>query len=160
MKIIIKPTDIIKRCLWDEFDYYILDKDVDRKEMVEKDEEFEINENDALVMGLLKCIETENLSHRLNQHIEYFIELKATKKGTKFFIKKDQFIEYLHDFQKKFPDYWNPDKVYKSTLADLKVYIKELLEAIETLTVTVDSDQFGEYDFIEVNHVKKIIKRH
>lgn len=160
MKIIIKPTDIIKRCLWDEYEYYILEKDVNREKLVEEDKEFEINENDALVIGLLKCIETENLSHRLNQHIEYFIELRSTKKDKKYYLKKAQFIELIEKFIKKFPEYWEPDKVYTKTLKDLKKYIDYLLKAVEELSITIDSDHFGEYEFIEVNHVKKMIKRY
>jgi len=69
MKITIRPSGIIKRCCWDAYVYYVLKSDKEGQKLLEADEEFEISEKDALVMGLLKVIETDNLIHKFNGYI-------------------------------------------------------------------------------------------
>lgn len=160
MKITICVHDIIERCLWDDFEYYVLSKDVDIESFIKENEEFEIEENDALVIGLLKCIETNNLSHRLNQYIQHFISNRAFTIEKKYYVKKKLFIETVAKFRKKFPDHWEPSPMYKSTLVDVHQYIEDLLESIDGLKITETTDNFGTHELVEINHVKKILKYH
>lgn len=160
MKITISPHDIIKRCLWDDFEYYVLSKDVNVDEFIEKNEEFEISENDALVCGLLKCVETNNLSHRLNQHIQHFISNRAFTIDKKYYIKKKILGDMIIKFKKKFPDAWEPSPMYKDKLSEVLVYIDELIESLDGLKITETTDNFGTHENVEINHVKKILKHH
>lgn len=160
MKITISPSDIIERCLWDDFEYYVLSKDVDKKELIKNNEDFEINENDALVIGLLKCVETNNLSHRLNQHIQYFISNRAFTIEKKYYIKKKLLFGMIENFRKKFPKEWTPGPMYKQSLEDVLAYIEYLLEALDKLKITENTDNFGTHDLVEINHVKKMLKYH
>jgi hypothetical protein len=160
MKITISPHDIIERCLWDDYEYYVMSKDVDIETFISENEEFEIEENDALVIGLLKCIETNNLSHRLNQHIQHFVSNRAFTIEKKYYVKKKLLIETITKFNKKFPSSWNPGAMYKGSLDDVLKYIDELVELVDGLRITETTDNFGTHELVELNHIKKILKYH
>ena len=164
MKIFLTPHDIIERCLWDDFDTYILDKSVDRKELIEKNEEFEIKENDALVIGLLKCVETNNLSHKLNQHVMHYLSNKsfthtpAENKPTKYYVKRRLLLEHIESFKNKFPGEWKPSKYYSDPLEKMYEYMEVLIGNINELSTVDYSDNYGDYKLVEFNHVKKALK--
>ena len=105
MKILIKPSDIIERTLWDTYEKYCLltktniSKD-DITKIIDENIEFEIQEEDAFVIGLLKCLETPDLSHRLNQHINELISTRSVeieKKKTKNTIDETVDVEISND---------------------------------------------------------------
>lgn len=164
MKIVINPQEIISRCLWDDFSTYVLDKTVDKEKLVEENEDFEIKENDALVIGLLKCVETNNFPHKLNQHIMHYLNNKSfshkplEKKPSKYYVKRKLLIRHIEDFKNKFPDYWKPSKYYSDPLNDMYVYMEKLIEKINNLAIVEYSDNFGDYNLVEFNHVKKALK--
>ena len=160
MKITICPTDIIERCLWDDFEYYVLSKDVNVDEFITNNEEFDIEENDALVIGLLKCVETNNLSHRLNQYVQHFVSNRAFSVEKKFYVKKKLLLDTIKKFEKKFPSTWIPKPQYKATLVSVLEYLNHLLEAVGKLKITEHTDNFGTHELVEINHIKKILKHH
>jgi len=162
MKIILTPHDIIERALWDDYQYYVLskDKDVDIDTMISENKEFEINEHDALVIGLLRCIETDNLVHRCNQFIEHLIQVRCTKQNDTFYIKKKILVDALLKYEKKFPQSWEPRIQYKQALKDVKVYVDELLFKIEDLNFIEVTDKFGTHELIRTIHIKKILTQH
>ena len=90
MIITINPHDIIKRCIWSEYKRFILkDKTEDEIiKIVERNEPTVISEEDAYVIGLLKTIETTNLIHRFNLHIDDFLKIKSTINNDKVIINK------------------------------------------------------------------------
>ena len=61
MQIQVFPTDLVVRCCWDSYVYYVLGSDKDAELILKENKEFEISERDALVIGLLKIIETSIL---------------------------------------------------------------------------------------------------
>ena len=69
MQIKILPEDLVRRCLWDSYVYYVLGSDKDAEQLLKENKEFEISERDALVIGLLKVIETSNLIHKFNTYV-------------------------------------------------------------------------------------------
>ena len=73
MTINIKPSDIVKRGLWDTYVYYVVGSEKDAEQLLLKDEEFILSERDAIVIGLLKVMETDNLIHRFNDYITHFL---------------------------------------------------------------------------------------
>jgi hypothetical protein len=163
MKILIKPSDIIERALWYKYEYYIL-KDKTQSEIdtiIEENNEFEIPERDALIINLLKCIETDNLQHRLNQHLIHVLDVKSTsiqhnKKNIQVISKNA--IEYeIKTYLKNFPEKWNPKKHYEVGLEELKKYIEYLLEKLSELYLHQGEFQGNPVDYYQVNHVKKIM---
>lgn len=160
MKIIIKPQDIIERALWDDYKYYVLDKGVDIQKFIDENVEFEISETDALVIGLLKCIETDNLVHRCNQYIEHLVSVRCTKFNGSYYLKKKILVGKLKKYGDKFPDEWKPRPQYKKALVDVKNYIEELLDGVEELSFIENTDNFGTHELIRTNHIKKILNFH
>ena len=160
MRITITPHDIIERALWDDYQYYVLDKNVNVEELINNNEEFELSEKDALVIGLLKCIETDNLVHRCNQFIEHLLNVRNIKHEGAFYLKKKLLVESLVKYDKKFPESWTPRLQYVPALIDVKKYIGELLTRIDTLAFVEMQDNFGDHELIRTNHIKKILDYH
>lgn len=163
MKILIKPSDIIERALWYKYEYYILDdkKKEKIKETIDKNEEFELSEKDALIIGLLSCIETDNLKHRLNQHLLHLYSIRSTDfsddKGTYNVISKNLIEGELDRYMKNFPDEWNPTLNYVEGIKELRKYIKELTESIKDLIIHEGDFQGNKVEYIQINHLKKIM---
>lgn len=163
MKILVTPHDIIERALWYKYQNLILDgmtqEEID--EMVTKNEEFEISERDALVINLVKCIETDNLKHRLNQYILHLLSVKSTDVETgpkKMLSITKKTIEYeLSTFLKNFPPTWEPKLNYKAGLKECREYIDELKEKLQDLTVTIADVKGNKIEYVQVTHVKKML---
>lgn len=157
MQIKVCPTDLVVRCLWDHYVYYILGSEKEAEEILKKNQEFEISERDALVIGLLKSIETENLIHKFNTYLVDFLANKSINNATQVMIRKKSLEVFVEKFLDKFPDYWVPDTVYKKSLSELVDYIDDFKNKIEKLEITKISDQFGTYEFVVSNNVKKLL---
>ena len=164
MKIILKPSDIIERALWYKYEYFILDGKSQKEieEIIKKDEEFEITERSALIIDLLKCIVTDNLKHRLNQHILHLLNVKTTeistpKKANVLVINKNTIKYELDRYSKNFPNSWKPTLNYVENLKELKKYISELKKKLKKLIVHEGSFQGNVIEYVEVTHVKKML---
>lgn len=157
MKIFITPEDIVKRCLWDSYTYYILGSEKEAEKMLKENKEFEISERDAIVIGLLKVMETDNLIHRFNDYLIHFLTVRSLKDKDNFYIKKKSVETCIEKFLDKFPDYWQADLVYKQSLKDLVEYIQELNAKIVKLEIVKISVQNVSYDFYNTNAVKKLL---
>lgn len=162
MEIYITPHEIIERALWDDYQYFILSKDkkADIEKIIEENEKFQISETDALVIGLLKCIETDNLVHRCNQYIENLMSVRSMKRDNTIYLKKKILVDSLHKFKKKFPDTWKPRPHYAHSLESLNKYIDNLLEKVETLKMVEITDKYGTHELIRIIHIKKILDFH
>jgi len=157
MKIIIKPEDIVKRCLWDSYTYYILGSEKEAEKMLKENAEFEISERDAIVIGLLKVMETDNLIHRFNDYLTHFIAVRSIKDKDNFLIKKKSIETAIEKFFQKFPDYWTPPINYANSLKDLIEYADELCENIKELDISKLVVQNVSYEFYNTNAVKKLL---
>ena len=69
MKIKVLPEDLVKRCLWDSYVYYILGSDKEGDRILRENNEIDLSEKDALIIGLLKVIETDNLIFKFNTYV-------------------------------------------------------------------------------------------
>ena len=157
MKIILCAEDLIRRCVWDHFVYYIIGSDKEAEKLLKKNEEFEISERDALVIGLLKVIETDNLIHRFNTYIVDFLTNKSIRDSDTLIIRKKTLESYIDKFPDKFPDYWVPDVSYKKALIDLMEYLEKIKASVADLEVIQITDQMGTYEFYNSNAVKKTL---
>ena len=164
MKILITPHDIIERALWYKYEKYILDEKSTEyiEKIVTENLEFEISERDALIIDLIKCIETDNLKHRLNQYILHILSVKSTeistpKKSNLLVIRKNAIQDELNMYLKNFPDSWKPKINYKEGYKELVEYINTLLEDTEKLLIHEGEFQGNKIEYVQVTHVKKML---
>ncbi len=157
MKIILKPEDIVKRCLWDSYVYYVIGADKESKEILEKNEEISISERDALVIGLLKVIETDNLIHKFNNYIYELLTNKSLKQKILMIRKKTLEIA-IDKYLSKFPDYWNPEPNWEKSLIELKEYVNNFKDSISKLEVHEFEDKNLVYELYSSTSVKKLLK--
>jgi hypothetical protein len=157
MKILITPEDIVKRCLWDSYTYYIVGSEKEAEKLLKENAEFELSERDAIVIGLLKVMETDNLIHRFNDYLTHFLTVRSVKDKESFLIKKKSLEANIDKFLDKFPDYWTPNTFYTSSLKDLVEYIDNLRDEIEKLDIIKLTIQNVNYEFYNANAVKKLL---
>jgi hypothetical protein len=158
MKITLYPEDIVKFCLWDNYVYYVLGSDKDAEKILKENKEFDISERDALVIGLLKAIETPNLIHKFNTYVVDFLTNKSISQGKDALVRKKGLDLIIDKFLDKFPDYWIPDLQYKNSLIELVDYIEVFKSGAEKIEIIKVTDQFGTHDFLNSNNVKKLLK--
>ncbi len=161
MKIETCATELIKLCIWDTYVHYVLGSDKNIEQIIKEDSAIELNERDALVCGLLKVIESDNLIHKFNDHMFHFLTVKSIKHSTGILIKKKVTEILLDKFFDKFPTkYWVPDASYARGLEDLIKYSSELKLAIAALPITEVTDQTGTHEYYVSNAVKKSLSFH
>ena len=157
MKITLCAEDIVKRCLWDTFTYYIVGSEKEAEKILRENREFEISERDAIVIGLLKVMETDNLIHRFNDYLIHFLTVRSLKEKDNFLIKKKSVETSIEKFLDKFPTYWDPNIVYKQSLKDLVEYTDDLKNKISKLEIIKLTVQNVNYEFYNTNTVKKLL---
>jgi hypothetical protein len=143
--------------VWDNYTYYVLGSDKNAEQLLKENKEFEISERDALVIGLLKVIETPNLIHKFNTYIVELLTNKSINQGKDVIVRKKALESSVDKFLDKFPDYWVPNTEYKLSLTDLVDYIEVFKIGLEKIEVIKVTDQFGTHDYINSNNVKKIL---
>jgi len=158
MKISIYTEDIVKRCVWDHYVYYIIGSEKEAEKILKENKELEISERDALVIGLLKVIETDNLIHKFNTYVMEFLTNKSIKEKDLLLVRKKTFDWAVDKFVDKFPDYWEPSLLYTKALKDLVEYIDIIKLEIEKLEVHKIVDKNVTYEFYGANNVKKLLK--
>ena len=158
MKITLHAEDIVKRCLWDNYVYYIVGSEKEAEKILKENKELEISERDALVMGLLKVIETDNLIHRFNTYVMEFLTNKSIKEKDLLLVRKKTFDLAVEKFVDKFPDYWEPSSTYAKSLKELIEYIDAIKIEIEKLDIHKIVDKNVTYEFYNSNNVKKLLK--
>lgn len=157
MRILITPEDIVKRCLWDTYVYYILGSEKEAEALLTENKEFELTERDAIVIGLLKVMETDNLIHRFNDYLIHFLTVKSIKEKDEVLVKKKSLETAIEKFLDKFPDYWTPSKSYANSLKDLVEYINQLREKIDKMEIIKMTIQNINYEFYTSNSIKKLL---
>ena len=157
MQIKITPEDIIRRGLWDYYTYYIVGSEKDSQELLRKNEEFTLSERDAIVIGLLKVMETDNLIHRFNDYLVNFLSSRSIKEKTDLLIKKKTLESSIQKFLDKFPEYWKPPVNYANSLKELKKYIDAFSSDLKELNIINVNILNVSYEFYSSNSVKKLL---
>ena len=159
MTIKIHPEDIVKRCLWDHYVYDILGgSDKEAEKILRENQEMEVSEKDALVMGLLKVIETDNLIHKFNGYVMELLTNKSLKEKEMLLIRKKTFDAAVDKFVEKFPDYWEPNSLFRRGLEDLVVYVENIKKEVDCLEICKIVDKNVTYEFYNSNSVRKLLK--
>ena len=159
MTITISPTEIIERCLWDTYVYYIIggsEKEAER--ILKENKEISISEQDALVIGLLKVIETDNLIFKFNTYIMELLTNKSSKVNDYLLIRKKTFESAIDKFVDKFPDYWVPNLSYSKSLKELVEYVEAMKVEVEKLEIHKVVDKNVTYEFYNSATIKKLLK--
>lgn len=157
MRILICPSDLVKRCLWDGYTYYIIGSEKEAEKILKEDKEFEISERDAIVIGLLKVMETDNLVHRFNDYMVHFLNIKSVKEKTDIIVRKKSVEVAIEKFLNKFPDYWTPPINYASAIKELTKYIDELKLKIQELEIIKVNIQNIVQEVYISNSVRKLL---
>jgi hypothetical protein len=158
MTIKIYPEDIVRMCLWDNYVYYIVGSEKEAEKILKENAEMEIPERDALVIGLLKIIETDNLIHKFNTYIMEFLTNKSIKHNDYTLVRKRTFDLSVDKFVDKFPDYWEPNSYWSNSLKDLVDYVEIMKVDIEKIEIHKVVDKNVTYEFYNSNNIKKLLK--
>lgn len=158
MKIKIYPEDIVRMCLWDHYVYYIIGSEKESEKILKENKEMELSERDALVIGLLKVIETDNLIHKFNTYIMEFLTNKSIKEKDYLLVRKKTFDVAIDKFVDKFPDYWEPNNVWTKSLKELVDYVENIKIEIEKLEIHKIVDKNVTYEFYNSNNIRKLLK--
>jgi hypothetical protein len=160
MQIKVYPEDLIKRCLWDSYVYYILGSEKEAEKILKENKEMDITERDALIIGLLKVIETDNLIHKFNTYVIEILTNKSIHSPQKdgLLIRKKTFDLAIDKFIDKFPDYWTPSATWTISLKDLVDYIANMKKDVEVLEIHKIVDKNVTYEFYNSNNIKKMLK--
>lgn len=160
MQLLITPEDIIRRCLWTKYQKFVL-KNLNSEEIeniIEENKIVSITENDAYVIGLLKTIETDNLIHRFNLHIEDFLKIKSTINNEKVIINKSSLLKEIIEFKDMFPESFKADYEYQISIDNMKKYVVDIynkIEFFETIQITMRDKLFT---YVFSADVQKLIK--
>jgi len=158
MKILVKPSDIIKRLVWDKFSYYCLDgKSADEiNKIIEDDLEFEISEKDAFVCNLISVLYTDEVIYKFQQSMAETLYHKSFKFAEKSYINKQILLNSATKFKNKFPKNWLcDDPNFAFELSHLDRYIFNFIKSIENL----ETVKINEYPCLKIAQVKKVINR-
>jgi len=157
----ITPEDIIKRCLWTKYRKLILkDKKEDEvNEIIKKNELTLINEHDAYVIGLLKVVETENLTHRFKIDIEEFIGIKSTINNKEVMINKSTILKEIIEFKNRFPEAYKPDQIYEESIEDMKKFVASFYDKINELEEKKFQHRDKTYTYVLSSKLVKLLKK-
>jgi len=160
MQITITPEELIRRCVWDNYVYYVLGSEKEAEKILKENQEMQISERDALIIGILKVIETDNLIHKFNTYVVEILTNKSVHSPQKdgLLIRQKTFDIAVDKFLDKFPDYWEPNIGYANALKDLVVCINALKGELEKLEIHKIVDKNVTYEFYNSNNIKKLLK--
>lgn len=158
MTIKILPSEILKRAMWDSYTYYIVGSEKEAEKILKEDIEIEISERDALVIGLLKVIETPNLIFKFNTYVTEFLSNRSVKGPDSLLIRKKPFDLAVDKFLDKFPSYWEPSAMWSSNYKDLLAYFDNFKKEVDKLAIHEIEDKNVMYEFYSSSAVKKLLK--
>jgi hypothetical protein len=159
MKIVLKPSDIVKRCLWDSYVYYVVGSEKEAQTLLKEDKEFELSERDALIIGLLKVIETDNLIHKFNTYITELLANKSIKeKELGLLIRRKVLDVAIEKFVDNFPTYWNCSIVWDKSIKELKEYIEVIKTNISKQEIHTITEKNITSELYSTNSIKKLLK--
>jgi hypothetical protein len=160
MIISVTIEDIIKRCLFSDYKRFVL-KNKSEQEIqiiVKENKPIVLSENEAYAIGLLKCIETDNLVHRFIVHMKEMINIKSTIFDKNVYISVKIIENELESFKKRFPEYWEADLAYAKGISDLNEFITKLQNLIKTFEIFEFKIKDKKVRYFQSKDIKKMIE--
>ena len=159
MKLLVKPSDLIKRFIWDQYEHFCL-HDISNGEIekiIKEDKEFEISEPDAFVVGLTNVIYSDKVIYKYKIYLKDLLENKSFDAGNpttetnddgeeetfhkvKMMINKELVINHAKLFFNKLPKTWDSSKesnMFNRETAQIPDLSKKLCTIIEKLPTTM-----------------------
>jgi hypothetical protein len=160
MQIKVLPEDLIKRCVWDSYVYYVVGSEKEAEKILKENQIMDLSERDALIIGLLKTIETDNLIHKFNTYVVELLTNKSVHSPQKDYLlmRKKTFDVAVDKFVDKFPDYWEPTTRWTNSLKDLVDYVENIKVELEALEIHKVVDKNITYEFYNSANIKKLLK--
>lgn len=158
MKIILKPSDLIERFIWDKYSHFCLQfkSKQEINEIIQKNEEFEISENDAFVIGLTCVIYTTDIIHKFKQYLKEIIEHKSFEYENRLHLNKQILINSAREFKNKIPIDWkSQDIVFNIELEKMQDLYDLFIVNVNNLVTTTVQD----WPCVRSAQVKKIINK-
>ena len=69
MEINLHAEELVRICVWDNYVYYVVGSEKEAEKILKENLKIELTERDALIIGILKVIETDNLIHKFNTYV-------------------------------------------------------------------------------------------
>jgi len=158
MTINIKPSHLIERFLWDDYEKYCLEgvSTSEVAQIIKKDQEFQISEQDAFVIGLLCTIYTNEVGYKFKLFLKAILENKSFNIDSKYFINRELLIDETKKFEKKIPKDWKSnDPIFNKGLKELPKIMLEFEQNLHKLpTVSIQ-----DWPCVNYISVKKIINK-
>jgi hypothetical protein len=160
MQILIRPEDIIKRCLFSKYKKFVLKGNTKKEiqEIIEANEYVSLTENDAYVIGFLKVIETEDLVHRFRLEIEEFVKIKTTVNKDRVIINKTSILKEIEEFKDRFPESYKPNVLWEKSISDMKIFVDDVYEQVSNLQIVEIMYKEKTYTYVYSKEVNKILK--
>ena len=160
MEINLHAEELVRRCVWDNYVYYVVGSEKEAEKILKENLKIELTERDALIIGILKVIETDNLIHKFNTYVVEILTNKSIQSPQKdgLLIRKKTFDLAVDKFLDKFPDYWEPTNNYANSLKDLVMCINDIKRDLEKLEIHKVVDKNITYEFYNPNNIKKLLK--
>ena len=159
MILTVQPSDLIKRCLWNEYKKYCLveQNEENINNIIIEDKPFTLSEEDAYVIGLLKVVETDNLIHRFKSYIEDLLKVRSNLFDNKLYINRNIILNEVKTFKDRFPSAFKPNFIYRKSIDELLIFIDNVYEKLENLETHSKIINDKNYVFLLSNKVKNII---
>lgn len=158
MRITVTPTDLIKRFVWDKYEYFCLDgkNTAEVNKIIDENLEFEISEEDAFVIGLTNVIYTTQVIYKFKQFLREVLDNKNFEQDHRLYINRQILLDNMQDFKSKIPKHWNCDSIeFENELIQLPaIYENFILKVNGLVTINVQ-----EWPCVKYAQVKKIINK-
>lgn len=158
MTIKIRPSDLISRFIWDSFDSFVLDgkSNAEKNKIIEEDQEFEITEEQAFVIGLTNVIYTNEVIYKYKQFLRSILENKHFEQDNRKYINRQLLINCIYTFKNKIPKtYVSKSNQFNTELQQLPGLYTKFTEAINALTTITVQD----CPCVKYGQVKKVINK-
>lgn len=159
MQIILTPSDIIQRCVWDKYVNYCIFKlsKEDITKIIIDNKPISMSEEDAYAIGLLKIIETDNLVHRFNETILDMLQIKSNVIDDELYINKTATLKEVTNYMKKFPEHYKAPFNYKQSMIELVNYIKIFEDKISNIEIVNVKIRERQFTYFRSKDVKKCL---
>lgn len=158
MRITVTPSDLIKRFIWDKYEDFCLDgkNNAEINKIIEDNQEFEITEEDAFVIGLTNVIYTTEVIYKFKQFLREILDNKNFEQDNRLYINRQILLDCVYDFKKKIPKKWScDDTVFNHELLQLP----QVYEAFEKGVNNLTTINVQEWPCVKYAQVKKIINK-